>query len=128
MFALVPCLVPSAAIGAQQPPPEAPPEQPPARGRASIAEFERRLREFVKLRKSAQEVLDRIKGNPNASAEDVARLQAMQSKISEAMSDLVAYMDQPQFTDAQRAEMQKMWEKAMAEDTPSKSAPSGGKM
>ena len=102
-------------------------EPPSGQGRASLAEFERRVRELVKLQKEAQELAERVKGNPNASESDVARLRTLQSKIPEAVSDLATYMEQPQFSAEQRVEMQKMWEKAMAEGTPSKPASDGGK-
>lgn len=81
----------------------------------------------MKLQKESQQLTDKVKGNPSASEADMARLRSLQSQISAAVADIANYMEQPQFSAADRAEMQKLWDRLMAEATPTKPGTGGGK-
>ena len=107
--------------------PDDPPADAPKKGKGSFAEFERKVRDLVKLQKEAQDLTTKVKGNASASEADMARLRSLQSQISSAVADIANYMEQPQFSAADRAEMQKLWDRLMAEATPTKPGTGGGK-
>lgn len=99
------------------------PDDAPAKSQgkgASFAEFEAKVQALIKVQKEANELAAKVRGNPNASEADVQRMRALQSRISDMVSELSTYMAQDRFSDADRAEMQKIWERAMAAQTPTK--------
>ena len=107
--------------------PDDPPADAPKKAKGSFAEFERKVRDLVKLQKEAQELTTKVKGNAGASEADMSRLRSLQGQISSAVADIANYMEQPQLSAADRAEMQKLWDRLMAEATPTKPGTGGGK-
>lgn len=85
----------------------------------SFVEFEKKVRVLRKRQEEASAALERVRQQEKPSEQDVQRLRESQSKVTEAATDVFDYMSQSQFTDADRAEMQKILDRILAE-TPTK--------
>ena len=70
------------------------------------AEFESKCRAAKAKQDEVTVLMDKVKGNPNATTEDVLKLREMQGKVTELMSAAATYMSQERFTTADRVEMQ----------------------
>ena len=55
----------------------------------------------------------KVKGNPDATTEDVLKLREMQGKVTELMSAAASYMSQERFTNADRVEMQAIMDRIL---------------
>ena len=77
------------------------------------AEFEAKVVALRVWQQEMIEVVARVKGNPNASAEDIGRMQQMYAQTAQRVSDVSNYMNQTRFTNADRLEMQTIMDRIL---------------
>ena len=90
---------------------DAPKKQTPRGGK--YGEFESKCRAAKAKQDEVAALMDKVKGNPNATTEDVLKLREMQGKVTELMSAAATYMSQERFTTADRVEMQAIMDRIL---------------
>lgn len=85
----------------------------------SFPEFEKKVRVLRKRQDEANEAYEKVRQQEKPSEQDVQRMRDLQSKVTEAATDVFDYMSRSRFTDSDRAEMQAIMDRILAE-TPTK--------
>jgi len=102
---------------------DAPKKQAPRGGK--YAEFESKCRAAKAKQDEVSALMEKVKGNPNATTEDVLKLREMQGKVTELMSAAASYMSQERFTNADRLEMQAIMDRILQAPSADKSKGTG---
>jgi len=89
----------------------APKQQTPRGGK--YAEFESLCRSTKAKLDEVTLFAESVKGNPNASTEDVLKLREMQNNYGKCLSATATYMSQERFTNADRLEMQAIMDRIL---------------
>ncbi len=102
---------------------DAPKKQAPRGGK--YAEFESLCRSTKAKLDEVTLFAESVKGNPNASTEDVLRLREMQNNYGKCLSATATYMSQERFTNADRVEMQAIMDRILQAPPADKSKGAG---
>ena len=120
VLALVAPVATASALPVQD---DAPKKQAPRGGK--YAEFESKCRAAKAKQDEVSALMEKVKGNPNATTEDVLKLREMQGKVTELMSAAATYMSQERFTTADRLEMQAIMDRILQAPPADKSKGAG---
>ena len=102
---------------------DAPKKQAPRGGK--YAEFESKCRAAKAKQDEVSVLMEKVKGNPNATTEDVLKLREMQNKYGKSLSAASTYMLQERFTNADRLEMQAIMDRILQAPSADKSKGTG---
>ena len=120
VLALVAPVATASALPVQD---DAPKKQAPRGGK--YAEFESKCRAAKAKQDEVSALMEKVKGNPNATTEDVLKVREMQGKVTELMSAAASYMSQERFTNADRLEMQAIMDRILQAPSADKSKGAG---